>query len=104
MSNDLNQRVAEYRKEVRMFWLQEASWIAVLGAVVIFGGAWFCARQYPQISAALDWRVQAAVVWVFGLIAPLKMLYPRRPTQEDVEHDEMLNAIGEKLRQQQRGN
>jgi hypothetical protein len=56
--------------------------IAVLGALL-----W-------QANPPADWHVFAAIAWVALMILPIILLNPKRPTEQDIELDLILNEVG----------
>lgn len=83
------QRKQEYIADCKNFWLKEFLPLAVIGALVAFGG------MYGLLKAGittpdLDWRLSAIIIWAGMLIAPVKMMYPDKPHPNDVLYDQAL--------------
>lgn len=98
MKEVLENRLYEYRKERRKFWLMEFLPLALICVAVCFGLSYFGHRFFGEMIA--DWRIVASVFSVALLIPPIKMMAPEKPTYESVAYDDVLRQIGAKLREQ----
>lgn len=102
MNEQLKMRHAEYIKEVRGLWLTQFPVIAAACIVIVFGMIWGMVKLTGAQPFNADWRIVAACVSLALMIPPIKLLYPERPTEESVAHDQVLNALGRQLSSKQK--
>jgi len=85
----LEERMVRYQRDVRKFWLSDFSPMVATGAVVVYG-TMYGLTQVLTVQLIADWRLIATATWLVALIPPLKMLYPTKPLQSDVDADKAL--------------
>lgn len=102
MNEHLKVQFEEYRKEVRDLWLKTIPAMVVVCVVVFYGITWVMTQLIFTQPLEIDWRIIAACFSVATIIPPIMMLYPERPTEESVAHDQVLNAIGSQLSSKQK--
>lgn len=95
---NFEQRMNEYREEMRNFLLRECTWMLLICVLVSVGMMYLFAHFSflgIQLPADLDWLSLGVITGGALMIPPFLMMKPRRPEPGDVKADQALRrAMG----------
>lgn len=97
LETELKKRQLIYKKELSVFYKRDFLWISILFLAVSFGFL-FGLTRLVGFPLSVDWRFAAFINWLILVIPPYLLFHPKKPTMGDVELDEQLKKLGEKIK------
>lgn len=82
---NLEQRLEEWNKEKRVWFCEELPMVLIIGIFACSGMMYLVSFKEPCVG--LSWLLWGVIFGIGLSISLLKMTYPEKPTQADVEAD-----------------
>lgn len=85
---NLDQRLAKWNEERRDWFFQKLPMVLIIGIIVCCGMTYLVSLKEPSLKST--WFLWGFIFGVGLAITPLKVTYPAKPSQADVDADVAL--------------